>query len=262
MAKLELEKLKTNEWKATHQDLNYLADSFEIHLETLENGAHTVRSQGQNDFGRPKIIVNNINNFHWTTRVQIAYLAGENASEYSDKYYKRLELSKEEIKNLLLSYTNGFKAFFGRTHMEKAREIIASCDEAESTVAQIMGNFREYMYALQYNPDSSFLKRFEYLDARDRNFTRDLFNKRDIERIFSNYAYTGYNRHHLQEAERIIRDCRNPRKNSNEIYQSIQTYVSVTDFNHNSAFMQCWQKIKKIHRYAEEQNQLQQFVLR
>ncbi|CDZ78405.1 hypothetical protein BN59_02715 [Legionella massiliensis] len=239
------------EWLATDHDLKYLADLFKVHLEILENGRNTERSRGANPFARPRITINNLGNYHWTTRLSVGYQTSKDSLKYAGWVYKKATLDKEEIKALLLTYTTGFISFFGRAHLQKANELIARCNDEQSSVADIMTDFRGYMYAQEYIPGDSFLKRFEYLDARHRTIEDVLLTKRDIERVFANYIHSGYIRNHLVEARRIIGDCRDPEMDINEICLAIEDYVEKTQFNSDSSFMDCVREVRDLKQFAD-----------
>jgi hypothetical protein len=243
---------KDREWLATDQDLNYLSELFKIHLTILENGERSARTRGPNTYQRPTFAIDNLGNNHWITRLQIGYFVGSSSEKYANWSFENVPLSKKEIKKLLLSYTTGFISFFGRTHRVKAEELIAMCDNDDYDVHAIMQELREYMFPIEYNPCSSFLKRFEHLDARYRIFENDIFNKRDIERIFADYLYTGFCRNHLNEARRIINDCKNPDKDIDQIVTSIETYVDTHQFNDDSHFMVRFNKVMEFKRSYDE----------
>ncbi|MBA2656090.1 MAG: hypothetical protein H0U70_03800 [Tatlockia sp.] len=241
-------------WLATDVDLNYLAKRFKVHLTILENGKSTPRSQGANSHSRPNLVIDNLRNSHWITQLKIAYLPGYSAKKYAEWVFDQPILAKKEIKNLLLSYTTGFVSFFGRTHMNKALELIQCCDNSELDVASIMSNIRQYMLTQEYNPNSSFLKRFEYLDARYRTIDGEIFNKKDIQRIFADYIHNGYCRNHLHQAQRIVDDCADPDKTIENIIENTQFYVNTHKFNHDSHFIERFEQIKQLKQILDENN--------
>ncbi|MBA2710045.1 MAG: hypothetical protein H0U57_05600 [Tatlockia sp.] len=251
---------KDKEWLATDQDLNYLSELFKVHLTILENGERTIRSSGPNTYRRPTFAIDNLSNNHWITRLQYGYQAGNSASKYANWCCVNLPLSKNEIKKTLQSYTTGFVSLFGRTHKAKAEVLITKCDSDEFDVADIIGDLRQYMSEVKYDSNSSFRKRFEYLDSRYRNFENDIFNKRDIERIFGDYVTTGFCRNHLYKARQILADCKDPEKSIDQIVTSIESYVNTHQFNKNSHFLERFKKIsqlKSLHEEAQEEAEVE-----
>ncbi|MBA2652238.1 MAG: hypothetical protein H0U73_08230 [Tatlockia sp.] len=253
LAGLSQIKLKSR-WLATARDLCYLAAPLKVNINFLENGKPT-EAKGTNYSNWPNLTIDNLDNYHWITRLQLGYFAGKSAEKYASWVYEDRPLCKKEIKNLMLSYTTGFVSFFGRTHLDMADEIIVDCDNPNSTVASIMQKLDKYMFKQNYNPNSSFLKRFEYLEARYRSSENATFRIRDIERIFANYVHTGYFRNHLPEARRIIADCKNPSTTIDNIVARIQGYVDETkEFNSNSDFIVRFNQVKKLKKISEANN--------
>jgi ribosomal protein S17E len=239
-------------WLATEQDLANLAGEFNVHLQLLKNSI--LVPTGYNDQNKPVLTINNIGNYHWTTRIKIGYSPGQDAEKYAGWTCETASLSKNEVKKVLLSYTDGVVAFFGRTHLAKAQHLIARCDNKQDSVKDIMDDWQAYMSHQVHNPKSSFLKRFEYMDARFRNFNKEDFTKRDVERLFENYL-SRFWQNHEKTAQEIIRLCRNGFKTIDDVVDYIEDYVQkygVKNFNQNSSFMQCVVAIREMKQHFDQ----------
>lgn len=152
-------------WWGTHSDLNILAEKFEVNLHCYINGKGTPLAQD----GRPVIKINNEHNVHWTTFIETSNAQENPSTKNYQRFWKDSLVTKEEIKEIYLTYTTGFYSWFGRNHQNKAEEIIRFCDDPAHTVADIITTIQNYINDdnIRFNQDSSFRKRANYILARN-----------------------------------------------------------------------------------------------
>jgi hypothetical protein len=151
----------------TQTDLNELAHIFNINLHTLINGhaPYTPTDTSR----RPIITLDNKHNYHWTTH--ISFLGSGYLGKTYDVALRDSVLSKQELKEILQSYTHGFMAFVGkRNHMEKAKELIEHCNSNDFDVNDIVRMLSNYLERGKFTHNSSFKKRADYIIARAEYF--------------------------------------------------------------------------------------------
>ncbi|WP_454780488.1 hypothetical protein [Legionella sp. WA2022007384] len=83
---------------ATHLELDYLANAFEVNLHTLENGMQ--RYEYQDIPSQHTITLNNQNNIHWTTKVAITKSRKASAQSHDSSGVTSLGLNRKNIKSL------------------------------------------------------------------------------------------------------------------------------------------------------------------
>ncbi|STX51071.1 Dot/Icm T4SS effector [Legionella busanensis] len=148
----------------THRDLDDLANIFEINLNTMNYGDNNYLYGSANIANRPSITLNNRNNGHWTTN--LTFLGHFKGQQY-DVFTKNSILTKDEIKNILLTYTSGWKSLITpRHHLQKAKELIKACNSGEQTILDIIRTLNEYRHDTEFASNSSFKKRLDYILAR------------------------------------------------------------------------------------------------
>ncbi|WP_131782897.1 hypothetical protein [Legionella gresilensis] len=148
----------------THRDLDDLANIFEINFNTFNYGRNNYLYGSANIANRPSITLNNRNNGHWTTN--LTFLGHFRGKQYGD-FSKDSILTKEEIKNILLTYTSGWKALITtRHHLPKAKELIKDCDSEKQSIFDILVKLNQYSSDIEYASNSSFKKRLDYILAR------------------------------------------------------------------------------------------------
>ncbi|STX28572.1 Dot/Icm T4SS effector [Legionella beliardensis] len=145
----------------THQDLDELAHIFNIKL-----GVRTYSERGsyQNIPAGAAFTLNNWGNGHWNT--SLTFL-GTFAGKKYDTFTKDSVISKEEIKEILLTYTTGWKSIFTpRHHLDIAKQLIKDCDNETINVTTIANKLSRYMTETNFAKNSSFIKRAHYIIAR------------------------------------------------------------------------------------------------
>ena len=234
-------------WWGTHDNLNRLAQAFDVRLEYYINGVLPYEAQQE---PRPVVRVNNIKNGHWTTFIITSNLVPNSSNQNYQRFFRDSFLTKNEIKKIYLTYTKGFHSWFGRTHQAKAEEIVNLCDNIDSTVEDIIADLRNYLInpAFPFNEDSSFKKRANYILARNQfyngalqqeNTAEHFLIKNRIKNIYLTYTkgfHSWFGRTHLDKAKEIIDLCDNVECSVEQIMETISNYVDDTHFNENSSF--------------------------
>ncbi|PWY53792.1 hypothetical protein DGG96_20415, partial [Legionella qingyii] len=151
----------------TQTDLQELARIYNINLHTLINGNAPYKPADTPQ--RPIITMDNQHNLHWTTC--ISFLGSNFKGKRYDSYTKDSVISKQEIKDIMQTYTQGFVALVTkRNHLEKAMQIIQLCDNRDFNVSDIVRMLSNYLQRSNFNNNSSFKKRADYIIARAEYF--------------------------------------------------------------------------------------------
>ncbi|MCW8444436.1 hypothetical protein OQJ05_10275 [Fluoribacter gormanii] len=93
---LALQNITQDSVWATHLELDYLANAFEVNLHTLENGRQ--RYEYQDWPSQHTITLNNQNNMHWTTKVTMAKSRKASPQPGHSSGVASLDLGSKEIK--------------------------------------------------------------------------------------------------------------------------------------------------------------------
>ncbi|WP_131794118.1 hypothetical protein [Fluoribacter gormanii] len=151
----------------TQTDLQELARIYNLNLHTLING--NAPYEPVDTPRRPIITMNNQHNRHWTTC--ISFLGSSFKGKRYDSYTKDSVISKQEIKDIMQTYTQGFVASVTkRNHLEQAMQIIQLCDNSDFDVNDIVRMLSNYLQRSNFNNNSSFKKRADYIIARAEYF--------------------------------------------------------------------------------------------
>ncbi|MGQ3888528.1 hypothetical protein ACQUW5_05790 [Legionella sp. CNM-1927-20] len=159
-----MEDITVNYRWGTHRDLDDLANIFEFNFNTINYGRNHYLYGSANTADRPSITLNNRNNGHWTTN--LTFLGHFKGKRY-DVFTKDSILTKDEIKNILLTYTTGWKALITtRHHLQKAKELIKDCNNETQNILDILYKLNQYSNETEFASNSSFKKRMDYILER------------------------------------------------------------------------------------------------
>lgn len=250
---LSVVKEKRN-WQATTDDLTDLSTLFNTKLILQKNkGDKSELSATSPDDARKKITLRGEKR-HLTTIIPVAFQVKDPASnKYADGCFNQGPLTKKEIKDVLLSYTQGVSAFFGRAYAEAAGKILSFCDESERTTDQIMEVFRRGISAdgLCNDTNSSFVKRFNYLNARYLASKGELTYS-DIEYAFSAYKEKPFVTHQ-HKADEIIAECKKQELSPGYILKELlDSLKQPNSFAPNGHFVKTCHQLDRLRKFYDE----------